>query len=216
MLISKSEQGQLPKEISRGDMPVWMVERRPRVTIDRITNGSNLYFTGRTVFAPECGLWFGVRWLVNQEEMKKDLVNMLKDLGDTGLGGERSSGFGGIVFTSGGTITLPDSKNRTWVTLSRYLPREDEMAALQHLTSAYTLETIGGWAASPGMADQRRRSVNMFAEGSVFGSLVREVPGQIVDTQPVYIVDGQEITPFGHPVWRSGLALAVGFEAGGD
>lgn len=217
MLIAQSELGRVPQEMAREGGLVWKVEQRPRVTIDRITQASSLYFTGRTVFAPECGLWFGVRWLANREEMQADLKNMLEDLGDAGLGGERSTGFGGAQFTAEkGAVDLPNAHNRPWVTLSRYLPRRDEIQALQHPASAYTLETVGGWAASPGAAAQRRRPVHMLAEGSVLGPLEREVPGQVVDTQPVYTHNGEEMVPLGHPVWRSGLALAVGFSAGGD
>ena len=65
LLIAKSEVNQLPKEISRrDDAGSGAVEQRPRVAIDRITNGSNLYLHRPDGFrAGMCGLWFGVRWL---------------------------------------------------------------------------------------------------------------------------------------------------------
>ncbi len=217
LLLAKAEQNQLPEEIARGTMPVWKVEQRPRVAVDRMTNGSQIYHTGRTAFAPECGLWFGVRWLAERGEREAELKGLLQDLGDAGLGGERSSGFGAADITAAGQVDLPEAKRRTWVTLSRYLPRGDEMDALRHPASAYTLESVGGWAASPGAAAQRRRTVHILAEGSVFGPLEREVPGQVVDTQPVYTNEQSvEVKPLDHPVWRSGLALAVGFTGGGE
>jgi len=59
---------------------------------------------------------------------------------------------------------------------------------------------------SPISKSERRRAVRMLAEGAVLGGVARVVPGQIIDVQPNY--DGKQ--PLGHPVWRSGLALAVG------
>jgi len=217
LLASKSEREYIPQEILRGESAVWQVEQRPRVTVDRVTNSSQIYHTGRTVFAPDCGLWFGVRWLQESQALKKQLEDLLADLGDAGVGGERSSGFGAAAFTPGGTADLPDARNRVWVTLSRYLPREDEISALRHPAGTYTLENVGGWTVSPGQAAQRRRAVNLLAEGSVFGPLEREVPGRVVDTRPVYTdKESVEVEPLGHPVWRCGLALAAGFTAEGE
>lgn len=217
LLAAESERESIPQKILRGKWSVWEVERRPRVTVDRITNSSQIYHTGRTVFAPGCGLWFGVRWLQESQELKDQLKGLLEDLGDAGVGGERSSGFGAAALTQDGTADLPDARGRVWVTLSRYLPRQDELDALRHPAGAYTLENVGGWTVSPGQAAQRRRAVNLLAEGSVFGPLEREVPGRVVDTRPLYTSDESvEVQPLEHPVWRSGLALAVGFTAGGE
>jgi hypothetical protein len=58
---------------------------------------------------------------------------------------------------------------------------------------------------------ERRIPVRLLAEGAVLGPLDRIVPGQIVDVQPDY----GGTRPLGHAVYRSGLALAVGLEAGG-
>ncbi len=209
VLYLPAEQSQLPKAIRINGHSIWTKERRPRVTLGRARVNSALYFTGRTAFAPDCGLWFMVRWL----EKKDDLVNRLKDalmeLGDAGLGGERSSGFGQAKFTPGAPVELPDPGGLPWVTLSRYLPAGQDLPALLYPHAAYSIETVGGWVESPGNPAERRRSVRMLTEGSVFGPLARIVPGQIADVQPDY--DGKQ--PLGHPVWRSGLALAVGFPA---
>jgi hypothetical protein len=93
--------------------------------------------------------------------------------------------------------------------MSRYLPKEDEVSALFHPSAAYQIQAVGGWADSPGDMRHRRRSVNFIVEGSILGPLPSAIPGQIVDIRPTY---GNNPDPLKHPVYRSGLALAVGMK----
>jgi CRISPR-associated protein Csm4 len=210
ILVAKDEWDRLPKAVKE-DGRIWNVEKRPRVTIDRGAQSSNLYFTGRTAFNDQCGLWFGVRWLKEDAELAQILAAGLADLADAGIGGDRTSGFGASSIEQHGVLELPDADRNAWVTLSRYLPRPDEIGALQHARSAYAVETIGGWIDSPVSKAERRIPVRLLAEGAVLGPLDRLVPGQIVDVQPDY----KGSRPLGHAVYRSGLALAVGLDAGG-
>ena len=63
LLISADEKLVLPKNVREGELKIFDAhEKRPRVTIDRSMNKSNLFFTGLVRFAPGCGLWFGVKW----------------------------------------------------------------------------------------------------------------------------------------------------------
>ena len=137
--------------------------------------------------------------------------NLFAELGDAGLGGERSVGFGACQINFTGTLDLPDHTGGQWVTLSRYLPREDEMSALMDKGASYRLERIGGWLDSTSRRGQRRKATHIIAEGSVLGPLERGVPGQIVDARPAYESDPD---PLGHAVYRSGLALAIGLKGG--
>jgi CRISPR-associated protein Csm4 len=203
---SREEKKDLPPAVAAGREPAWQVVQRPRVTIGRQTNRSNLYFTGQATFHPDCGLWFGARWTNDDAGLRQEMAVLLADLGDAGLGGERSSGFGAAVIRKQGTLELPDSQGKSWVTLSRYLPKRDEISALQHPSAAYAVEPVGGWMQSIGQKAERRQQVNMLSEGSVLGPLPVPIPGQVVDVQPDY----NGLRPVGHPVWRSGLALAVG------
>jgi hypothetical protein len=82
------------------------------------------------------------------------------------------------------------------------------MRAFEHPQAAYVVENVGGWVYSPTDKNQRRRTVNVLAEGAVLGHTGRSMPGDVVDVQPDY--DGKR--PLGHAVWRSGLALAVGLQ----
>jgi len=207
--VAKQDWARLPKHV-QADGRIWTIGKRPRVTVDRAAQSSNLYFTGRTTFNAQCGLWFGVRWLKDDTTLAQQLAQVLGDLGDAGLGGERTSGFGASTIEPHDTLDLPDGRGHVWVSLSRYLPRADETEALHHARAAYMLETIGGWIDSPVSKNQRRIPVRLLAEGAVLGPLERAVPGEIVDVQPDY--NGKR--PLGHAVYRSGLALAVGLAGG--
>ncbi len=207
VLVTRNELPELPNTLRDGLSPIWKIEQRPRVTIDRIHFKSTLYFTGRTTFSDGCGLWFGVRWVDEPDGLDQQLASLLKELADAGLGGDRSGGFGAATIEPGGTLDLPDPTGTCWVSLSRYLPHPEDQVALLDQRAAYAVENVGGWIDLPVKPAERRRNVNMLVEGSVFGPVNRAVPGMVADVQPVY---GQK-QPLGHPVWRNGCALAAGF-----
>lgn len=212
LLLTKDELDRLPRSIQPGkeNQPterVWAVERRPRVAVGRAERQSQIFYTGRVTFARDSGLWLAAHWL--DESWKPNLTAALEDLMVSGMGGERSSGFGVATLKSGQPLTLPDTTtDGPWVSLSRYLPRKDEMEALLWGQAAYAIEQVGGWVDSPHNKNQRRRTVRLLSEGSVLGPVARRAPGDIVDVQPDY--NGNQ--PLTHPVWRCGVALAVGLK----
>jgi CRISPR/Cas system CSM-associated protein Csm4 (group 5 of RAMP superfamily) len=111
-------------------------------------------------------------------------------------------------------LRLPDAEG-AWVTLSRYLPTEEEIPALTDERSAYSIKQVGGWLDSPVNMGQRRRAVNLIEEGSVIGGNPGKVaPGRMEDVQPRYQTRDGVLEPLGHPVYRCGFALAVGLEGG--
>lgn len=211
LLLSSAEFDALPVAI-KSESNIWEVAQRPRVTIDRNTSASAIFFTGGVTFAQGCGLWFGVRWLDDNASLKKDFANLIADLADAGLGAERSTGMGAAAITKMETsLDLPEP-GTAWVSLSRYLPQADETSSLAEKDSAYALKAVGGWLDSPVKSGQRRRMVNLLVEGAVIGAKpVRSVPGQLVDVRPVYEKDAD---PVGHPVYRNGFALAIGMTGG--
>jgi CRISPR-associated protein Csm4 len=105
VLVAKEEWAHLPKAV-QDDGRIWGLEKQPRVTIDRGAQSSNLYFTGRTTFNNQCGLWFGVRWLKEDVELARTLAAGLADLADAGIGGDRTSGFGASTIEQRGAIEL--------------------------------------------------------------------------------------------------------------
>lgn len=212
--ISEEEFSRLPKEMCKGKesqfVKIWEIEKRPRVTLQREDNLSNIYHTGRVTFAPDCGLWFGVRWV---EQGFRPLVHHLFSLlADAGLGGERSTGFGVChQFELWDTLDWRDATGSLWVNLSRYLPKEDEMKALTYTQARYRLVQVGGWLVSPTGLGQRRKNINLIEEGAVLGALDKTIPGQIVDVQPEY---SQGEKPLPHEVYRCGLAFSLPYYGG--
>jgi CRISPR-associated protein Csm4 len=210
-LADAAEAKKLPAGLAKNNNSLWVIEQRPRVTLDRASSASAIYQTGEVHFAPECGLWFGVQWLRDEPAEKANLAELLADLAISGLGGDRSAGLGVCQITPSGEIELPDPGEGCWISLSRYLPRVDEIQALTDRRAAYKLVEVGGWLQSPKSSGQRRRAARMLAEGAVLGPLGRTPPGEIVDVRPRYpdVPD-----PLGHAVYRCGLALAVGIAGG--
>ncbi len=208
-LLEKDEVEGLPLAVKNGESPLWSLETRPRVTLGRIVQNSSIYFTARVSYARDCGLWFGVAWRSQDPARRAQVKSLWADLGDSGLGAERSVGFGVCQFKQEAEIDLPDAAGRPWINLSRYLPRPDESSALTWEKAAYKLVNVGGWVDTPARGGQRRRAVNLLEEGAMLGSLARPIPGALVDVRPVYPGDPD---PLKHPVYRSGLALAVGWK----
>ncbi len=188
---------------------IWRSQRVPRVAIDRISNSSQIYHVGRTTFAPDCGLWF----LADLDPQQVSLFeSLLKLLADSGIGGERSAGYGAFSEERVAPPNLPSPQQAQRVmTLSRYNPTEEELqAGVLDAGASYELVDVGGWLASPDGPAQRRKRVRMIEAGSVLAAPV-PVVGRIVDVRPEYNRPGAPQ----HPVYRSGIALTVGV-SGGD
>lgn len=194
-------------------LPVWQEQEVPRVTVNRINQGSTIYHSARIVFAPGSGLWFGVEWLRPDEEIRPSLSfkagfeHALKTLEQQGLGGERTSGYGAFEVTRTEDITLayPQAGQRGLL-LSRFHPHNEHeiKASLQKGDSAYTLVAVGGWLHSVGQAAQRRKRVWLIGEGSLVTWTEQAVLGDLPDVRPEY-----NSQTFPHPVYRYGLALAI-------
>lgn len=212
--LSSEEVTLLPDEVQRlpaaerRDFAVWQQGTVPRVTIDRASNQSDIFRMGRTVFAATCGLWVLAKVDAGQELLEL----LLMELGIRGIGGERSVGYG--AFSLGEPFPqvplLPSSENMPRVmTLSRYHPRDEELAAsILQGGASYAIVNVGGWLRSSVAPAQRRRRVRMIEAGSVLDNRT-EIRGQLVDVRPTYDSPGG----INHPVYRSGFALPVGVSA---
>lgn len=196
---------------------VWAKSRTPRVTVDRIGSASNIFHAGRTRFADGCGLWFGVGWRQPAQSIGADgeftyqtgLNKALAVLGDEGIGGERTAGYGVLTATPGAPFDLPNPVpgEVAWL-LSRYLPTPTELtSALGHPQAAYQISRVGGWVRSLDSADQRRKQVMLVNEGSLIGWPAADTVGSIADLRPDY---NEALGELPHSVYRSGLALALG------
>jgi len=151
----------------------WTVSEAPRVTLDRDTNRSDIYYAGDVRFMRTCGLYTLIDFLDNSYRNK--LEGALRLLGDEGLGGERSSGRG-FFSVEQGSLFLGSDKGEKSVLLSLYRPRREETSILPD--SSYGLLTRRGWIA--GKSDKRKKSVRMLVEGSVIPSR-SGILGSIID-----------------------------------
>lgn len=198
---------------------VWTESRTPRVMVDRINSAGNIFHVGRTHFAPHCGLWFGIQWrhpdalVEDTVSYKEALCKSLAVLGDEGIGGERSAGYGAFYPTYGEEIHLPHPQagHVAWL-LSRYLPTQAEIPMVRAPDAAYQLVRVGGWARSLERADQRRKQITFLTAGSLIhwapsDRSTAAVVGSIEDLRPTYSAGAGDLP---HPVYRNGLALAVG------
>jgi CRISPR-associated protein Csm4 len=196
-------------------LKLWGSGRVPRVTVSRITSASTIFHAGRVSFAAGCGLWFGLAWRDRERQVgagplsfRQAFEQALALLQHEGLGGERSSGYGAFTLQEGEAFTLPDpTPGGLALLLSRYHPRQEELPqALTAGDTAYDLVSVAGWLRSPDGPAQRRKRLILVAEGS----LVRPPAfpaGDVTDVRPDY--EGGPGVP--HPVYRYGLALALGW-----
>lgn len=231
LCLLKEEADQLPDEMrlnAQGGkrslrllmrQQVWQTERTPRVTVDRINSASNIFHAGRTSFAPGCGLWFGVQWRDPDSAVgdrsglsyRKALEQSLTILGDEGIGGERSAGYGAFAPDWGAEFHLRDPRpGRVAWLLSRYLPAPAEIPeCLSDPRAAYKLIRVDGWARALQGSDQRRKQVHLLTAGSLIAWPPSSQAGAIADLRPHF---AGSAGGFPHPVWRSGLAVAVGLK----
>ena len=158
----------------------------------------------------DCGLYFIVH---TEGEGFPYLSNLLRLLGDNGIGLQRTLGHGQFNFEiaeSGLRIDLPKSKPSAWVALSLYRPTENDIShntlKINFEQSNYELRKRGGWLSSPKEDNHlslRKKSILTFSEGSVlaFGDdNTVGIYGDCVDIKPDFV-------GFEHSVWRDGRAI---------
>ena len=203
----------------------------PKVAIDRTTRATNFYHTGLTQFAWEpgrestdgwgdqnvkhlAGLYFLIMFPEASPALEAELRQTLAVLGETGVGGERSSGAG--RFTVFAWETLPND----WNDMVTFDSGErhglislfwDEGINCSWLGEGdrYSIQDRGGWIASPSGRQLRRQMIRMFAEGSVFQA---QPLGQLKDVTPQILDNRGEFIPhpgLRHSVYRSGVALSL-------
>ncbi len=197
----------------------WSTGDAPRVTVDRITNASEVYQAGRVQYAAGGGLWFAALW--GSDDWRTIGDKALQVLGDAGLGGERSSGHGQYSVGTRETLKVRDFKPAgRCVLLSPFWPRSQvELSAVVSGQPAYQLQVRRGWMSSPDdamLSDAktgvstpvsgsalRRKSVRMFAEGSVLSAASSEgYMGGLADVAPEGFT--------AHRVARYGVSLLAG------
>lgn len=182
------------------------LEIRPRVSLDRATQTSNIYHSGYIYFKKEAGLYGFAAF--NDETYINHFQAMLTTLGEIGLGGERTYGCGMFKVDSFQEITglfkeILNSNSNVYTLLSLYHPSEDEVKTIKDKLIAYDIVKKKGWITSGRYAlPLKRKSVGFIIEGSVF----KEPPeGTLVDVTP----DKPPPDILTHKIYRYGYAFTA-------
>ncbi|RIV28088.1 type III-A CRISPR-associated RAMP protein Csm4 [Alicyclobacillaceae bacterium I2511] len=202
----------------------------PRVSLDRETSASEYFRQGLRVYGEGSGLFF---ILQVTPEWQKTVETSLRWLGESGIGGKRSIGYGrfstqwhllqeesevkmgelGQSGTRHGTRALtelwqllhPSFQADGYISLSLYHPAGAETLHDWRGASVQWVDRRG-WSAYGDDGQQvKRRSVRMFAEGSWFPW---RPEGHMVDVTP-------EIWRGRRTLFRNGLCLSVPALRGG-
>jgi len=193
-----------------GKITLWKSSVVPHVTLDTITNASEIWNFGELHYTQESGLWFAVKYNPEHGDfLRKRFESCLLLLGDMGLGGKRSSGHGLFDMKTYAEPPFLYVKNPDlYVTLSPICPKNvEEVAELTDGKVSYELMPIRGWVTSLNANNLRRKMVWMFAEGSVLNGIPNKYAGRLVDVTPD---DIEKYIRNPHKVWRYGYAFPVG------
>jgi CRISPR-associated protein Csm4 len=174
-----------------------------RVALPRMLDSdARTFYMERLYFGEGAGLYFMAEYPTD-EANKSKFDSALRLLGEQGIGTDRNTG-NGFFETEATTLLLdlPTENHAThYLNVSPFCPAsEADMQKINLDESYFSLTKRGGWIASPENENDmslRKKSVYMFAEGSVFRA--GEPPkGTITNLQPA---------GFAHEIWRDGRAI---------
>ncbi|WKZ18789.1 MAG: type III-A CRISPR-associated RAMP protein Csm4 [Candidatus Jettenia sp. CY-1] len=180
-------------------------EIRPRVSLDRTTQGSNIYHCGYVYFKKNAGLYGIVAF--NNSSLVERFKELLTILGETGLGGERTYGCGmfdviGFEKVSGVFKEILESKISRYTLLSLYHPANDEKQNLNEKFIAYDVIRKRGWITTGRYAlPLKRKSIGFMKEGSVSNCVIK---GSLEDVTP-----DNPPEMLRHKIYRYGYAFTV-------
>ncbi len=160
---------------------VYKSSERPRSTVSRVYGNTEIFYSTSVEFGENSGLYFFVKF--PDEQVKKEFDSALYLLGDTGIGGERSAGYGRFEFASNEFNLPQNSEEKYFMAISLYYPTEEEINAGILKNARYALISRQNWVFSGKAQPIRSKKVRMFAEGSIFKTQ-GDISGQIVDVTP--------------------------------
>lgn len=158
------------------------VDEKPRVSVDRITSSSNIYYMAAIDIYYKAAKEVGKNvnyWLFIDvsEEYDERIKTAIKVLGDEGIGGERTYGYG--QFVPEFVVDNQEYSGNKYLLLSVCKPEESEVKNIS--TSGYKIIRRGGYAYTPYQeisTEIRHDIYNLFAEGSVFEE---KINGEVVE-----------------------------------
>jgi CRISPR type III-A-associated RAMP protein Csm4 len=180
--------------------PPFRIALRSAAAVDRATHAANEpHTTACLEFADGAGMWCLATFSDDaaRERWSVAVSAAFRLLGDSGIGGERSRGWGRFACRFSDADPFAPFHARepgNWWLLSLFNPRADDAVAWDR--GDYTITERAGRVEANGAATQR---VRMVEEGSVLAAAAEPV-GSARDVAP----EGSS-----HPVYRAGFAVAV-------
>ena len=167
---------------------VWYLTETPRVTIDRLHQGSTPYYFGEIIYPDQ------LHFLLNiiDKSFTAEIKTTLRVMGDEGLGGDRSAGKGLFSVQDINTISFPTPSTEWFITLSLVNPLKQNIG---DLNGFFSIVDRGGWGYSVDDKNTRKNMIRMFTEGSVFN---QQLTGRLV-----------EVANSTHPFYRYGYSLML-------
>ncbi|ADL43504.1 CRISPR-associated RAMP protein, Csm4 family [Caldicellulosiruptor obsidiansis OB47] len=168
-------------------------KERARVTIDRATSSSNIYYFSHCQFKENAGLWFYLEIL--DSALENEIKAAIRLLGDEGIGGDRTAGLGLFKPEFLDASSKDTKESEYYMTLSLTNPKDSsEIEKFKF----YDITTRSGYIYSKGDFGTKKKAVRMFSEGSIVKG---EIFGRVVDVTP----NGYD----SHPILRYGLAFLI-------
>ena len=184
------------------------VEQRPRLEIDRLRGGGvegQFFYCSEQFFQSDGGLFF--LGTFRDDAAREKFEAALRLLADSGLGADRSVGRGSFVFSVQPYKPPKVNGGNSFLLLSLFHPREDEVkAGVLEAPAAYSLVKRYGHAASHGTTRFRRHDLWMLEEGSVVGA---RPEGDIVP-----VLERSDALGIPHNVYRNGRAFYLPINPG--
>jgi CRISPR-associated protein Csm4 len=192
---------------------LWTTYIRPRVTVDRQSSTSAAYSSGGLYLANsesiQVSLYALIRWGDDDPALKDKVERAFEALGDTGIGGERSYGYG--HFSPEFTTVADDlgaSQGEYFTSLSPYLPHSNEREVFDG-NSRYKIVLRRGWISLPTYSNLRRPTIRMIDTGAVLHHPTdRVVTGSLADATPDILREQNSLT-----IYRYGIAWPVPISA---
>lgn len=186
----------------------------PRVTVPKYGEGGNAtpYYIERIHFKGNSGFYFLVDY--SSAEIKKAVEAAISYLQDEGIGTDRHVGNGLFRFATGELKLELPALSKYCTNLSLFCP--ENPALLKEMInedSRFELIRRGGWITTQPYMTYRKKSIQMFREGSVFSlpksrAVVENSfkAGKTVDLRPELPEGMKQVE---HPVWRVGKSIFI-------
>lgn len=161
-----------------GDL--WSYQYRLRLQVHRLGDRpmeGRLYEFGGLHLGSEVRLTVLLDFI--DDSCRPDVDAALRLLGDQGIGGDRTAGYGGFEIEKIDENFDPNLGAGARLSLSLLHPSPDEVDhGLLDVPAQYLITPRGGWTTPPSGAGFRRKPVNMLVEGSVVRDLSRPRYGE--------------------------------------